>query len=737
MAINQFCIILSFMCVSYFLQGQDAAYRDSLLLQIENVEPEKKKEFVKTYARQFYKQEPKKVASLLEEYFQQLPLTQLDSVDFYYLLGRVSYYKYDLKAHTSNIKAANELLNKYNGPKTEYYYYLKYHEYTLKAKFKYHDGLPKEALAFYLNALDFAELSKNKLIKATVLRDIGAFYIDQKSYDVAQNYLNRSRQVGVEEKPENKEFYIKLYSELSDVYLKLNELDSARQYINLIPPEQYSPSILFTIAGFHSKKDAPLDAIVFLDAIIAKTQNGGLKHWLPFAKMLKGDNLYQLKQYQEAENYWLQSEKEFRAIDDKKNLLEIANRLYNYYKKQGASEKASGYYEIATALKDNAQQDNYSDALKGIEDSYTLKEKELENQVLRKKEVEHEDIIQRQRMIGFLGLLFIGALSALVFVYFKTSSTRKELNKKLEEANNDLKLKNKEVKVIADELKFITNNIPGGVAKLDGNFGVTYSNDYFKNCLVTLGQTDIATNIFQVLGFSNSDLTSFERDLTTQKNISFNWKCPSDEKIYQIQTVNTGLNKRQPEYLLVMEDITQLKQNEELRLLETKQKIKNLETNNEKSTQEKQVLNQSLALKKKELATKMMQISKRNTDLESILLELREIYRGSNNTTKLKLTKVISKLNDVRNIEDGWETFNTYFQEIHPGFLDKLNSRNGNLTANEIRHCTYIKLGLNNREVANMLHVAPKTVEAARYRIKKKLDLSKEDSLSQFITKIK
>lgn len=58
------------------------------------------------------------------------------------------------------------------------------------------------------------------------------------------------------------------------------------------------------------------------------------------------------------------------------------------------------------------------------------------------------------------------------------------------------------------------------------------------------------------------------------------------------------------------------------------------------------------------------------------------------------------------------------------------------MTNNEVRHCTYIKLGLTNKEVANMLHVAPKTVEAARYRIKKKLNLSKEESLGQFIADV-
>jgi len=265
---------------------------------------------------------------------------------------------------------------------------------------------------------------------------------------------------------------------------------------------------------------------------------------------------------------------------------------------------------------------------------------------------------------------------------------------------------------------------------------ITYSNEHFKSCF-NVELEDATINIFQLFGFSENDLTKLVQDLSVNKTVSFNWICPYNKKVYQVQTVNIGFTKKQPEYLLVMEDVTELNQNAKLRLLESEQKFKNLESHYEKNSAEKNSLNQSLVLKKKELATKMMQISKRNADLDNILSDLRSIYASSNNTTKLKLTKVISKLNNVLNIEDGWETFNTYFQEVHPHFLDELRNKGDNLTNNEIRHCTYIKLGLANKEVANMLHVAPKSVEAARYRIKKKLNLSKKDSLSQYIVSIK
>ncbi len=726
-------LIVIILYLPTIFNGQTIQKEDSLLLQIEKVASAQKLDLTKKFAHQFNKKAPQKVIAIIEECLQLPQLTQLDSADFYFLLSKAYYYSNNLKGHTKSINAATNIINEYVGPKNEYYHFLKYQDNSLNAKHKYHSGNPKDALGLYLDALDNAELSKNKEIKANVLREIGAFYIDQKEYESALKYLNSSKAIQLDQSFDQKELSIKLYAELSEVYLKVNNLDSASKYLDLIPPEKYSPSILFTIASYHTKKDAPEDANVFLDAIISKTQGqGGIKHWLPFAQMRKGDNLYQLEKFEDAATLWLAAKVQFEEINDKKNLTKISNRLYNYYNKKGDSKQALAYFELANKLKDSSKSDDYSVALRGIEDSHKLKKRESENKALKEKESINETIIQRHRLAGLLGVLCIEILLTLVFVYFRSSATRKQLNSQLEEVNNNLTQKNKEVKVIADELKFITDNFPEGVARFNDNFLITYSNDNFKNCLKAKPEYP-STNIFQLLGFSQEDLKRLKQDLSKQENISFNWTCSDSEKAYQVQTVNIGFKKKEPEYLMVMEDVTQLKQSENLRFLETQQKIKSLENTHEKNTYEKQALNESLASKKKELATKMMQISKRNADLESIQSELKNIYANSNNTTKLKLTKVISKLNNVINIEDGWETFNVYFQEIHPHFLSELMSREGGLTNNEIRHCTYIKLGLNNKEVADMLHVAPKTVEVARYRIKKKLNLSKDDSLSQFI----
>mgnify|MGYP000252735761 FL=1 len=58
------------------------------------------------------------------------------------------------------------------------------------------------------------------------------------------------------------------------------------------------------------------------------------------------------------------------------------------------------------------------------------------------------------------------------------------------------------------------------------------------------------------------------------------------------------------------------------------------------------------------------------------------------------------------------------------------------MTKGEIRLSYLLRQQMSNKEVANVLNVSPAAVEKAKYRLKKKLDLEKGDSLDEFIQKI-
>ncbi|MBL6664190.1 MAG: hypothetical protein ISP71_08845, partial [Flavobacteriales bacterium] len=60
-----------------------------------------------------------------------------------------------------------------------------------------------------------------------------------------------------------------------------------------------------------------------------------------------------------------------------------------------------------------------------------------------------------------------------------------------------------------------------------------------------------------------------------------------------------------------------------------------------------------------------------------------------------------------------------------------------NLTHNDLRLCTYLRLNLSSKEIAQLLNISTKSVEVKRYRLRKKLDLAHEQSLTDYIMNLK
>lgn len=83
--------------------------------------------------------------------------------------------------------------------------------------------------------------------------------------------------------------------------------------------------------------------------------------------------------------------------------------------------------------------------------------------------------------------------------------------------------------------------------------------------------------------------------------------------------------------------------------------------------------------------------------------------------------------------ESDWEQFKVKFKELNPDFLNKLNTNHPSLTKSEIRLLTLIKIGYSQKEIADILNIAPDSVKKSRSRVRKKLNLPKDDKLTDYL----
>ena len=80
-----------------------------------------------------------------------------------------------------------------------------------------------------------------------------------------------------------------------------------------------------------------------------------------------------------------------------------------------------------------------------------------------------------------------------------------------------------------------------------------------------------------------------------------------------------------------------------------------------------------------------------------------------------------------------WDDFELHLESVHQGFINKLKNKFGDFTRYELRLCAFIKLNMSSKEIASITYTSPNSVNTARKRLKKKLNLNADDSLQLFI----
>ncbi len=80
---------------------------------------------------------------------------------------------------------------------------------------------------------------------------------------------------------------------------------------------------------------------------------------------------------------------------------------------------------------------------------------------------------------------------------------------------------------------------------------------------------------------------------------------------------------------------------------------------------------------------------------------------------------------------DDWSEFKVNYDKANPGYIQKLR-KSFALTEAEERLFLLLKLKLTRNEIASILGVSPDTVKKTRNRLRKRLDLDRDDSLDRF-----
>lgn len=162
------------------------------------------------------------------------------------------------------------------------------------------------------------------------------------------------------------------------------------------------------------------------------------------------------------------------------------------------------------------------------------------------------------------------------------------------------------------------------------------------------------------------------------------------------------------------------------RLRRAKLQKSNIELDLEKKIIEKEGIECDLELKNKELTTSVIYQIQRNELLSDISEKLLTLYKTVKQSDKKLVDDIIKDVMSIRD-ESIWEEFEARFQQVHTSFYDKLNRIHPNLTPNERRLCAFLRLNMSTKEISSITGQSIRSIEVARTRLRKKLDLTNSD----------
>lgn len=155
----------------------------------------------------------------------------------------------------------------------------------------------------------------------------------------------------------------------------------------------------------------------------------------------------------------------------------------------------------------------------------------------------------------------------------------------------------------------------------------------------------------------------------------------------------------------------------------------------ENSILEKKSLNNKLEYKNADLKNYALYISQRNELIREFIDDLNILVKE--NETKKDgigdLHKMIKKFQQNLEINKEARDFNLSFDEMHADFFFNLLQKYPELTENERRLSAQIRLNLSIKEIASLNNISVKSVEMARYRLRKHFNMQQGEDLNDFL----
>jgi tetratricopeptide (TPR) repeat protein len=523
-----------------------------------------------------------------------------------------------------------------------------------------------------------------------------------KAREMSDKALNLSISTG------SSDYLGEIYGSIGDICVMQDSLQAARnyyekahQYFKLSENPEDLTGITMVLGNISYVQDNLSDAMRYYMMAVDHAKTGGLDHWLPYLNMNIGSINLKAGYVNEALDYFLISLDALKKANDTLSIGKVLANIGLVYLSLNELELSEDYFNQAVGIyqKVNAGVDLaaiYTDMAKLDQRKGNF------NEAIRKLELGLE-LIERGDYD------YAGPKSE------KLSALYNGLGE-----NYLLKKEDQKAKVYFEKAYDI-GRANGQIARItDALKGLSDYWDY-------QGNSDSALHYYRIYK-SFSDSVSNEDNIRklAYQEAQFKYEQQlSAEKQKRENAVEQ--QKRNTQLLFFIILLLVLLLVVALLLLKLgRNKVKRIEL-------QQQTLKNELELRNKELATHVIYQVKNNEFILNVSRKLQNALSSIIPENRPLINEVIKEI-EFDSSQDAWKEFEVRFQRVHSGFSKKLATKFPDLTANELRLCSFLRLNMNTKDIAAITYQSVNSIDVARSRLRQKLGLDKDENLVTFLT---
>jgi DNA-binding CsgD family transcriptional regulator len=165
--------------------------------------------------------------------------------------------------------------------------------------------------------------------------------------------------------------------------------------------------------------------------------------------------------------------------------------------------------------------------------------------------------------------------------------------------------------------------------------------------------------------------------------------------------------------------------------------VRNIQLENQLKQEEIGMLQLEMQLREQELVSQTMlnaELNQKNLNFSEKLNPFQQRFGKKRDQDEFSQT-----LSSIRSENQGepMQHFDHVFKQMHGNFLEKLVERYPELTKTELQICSLLRLNLSSKDIARLMNINPASIDGTRHRIRKKLNLDQEASLTSFLIALK